>query len=132
MAALVGKSAPVGPKRANKRRYQGLVSGCYSSKNRGACVGQKLADGLSYPPRAMRAEQAAAYLSISKSLFLVLVDEEILPKPTKVPGHDVSTWDRLDLDSAYDDWKSGTGQPSENTVHKRLRELADANRKQNR
>jgi excisionase family DNA binding protein len=73
----------------------------------------------------MRAEQAAAYLSISRSLFLRLVGEGTLPAPTKIPGHDVTTWDRLDLDAAYEDWKSG-GEPGENTVHRRLRELENA------
>ena len=76
-------------------------------------------------PRAMRAEQGAAYLSISRSLFLKLVEEEVLPQPIKVPGHDVTTWDRFDLDAAYEDWKTGS-EPSENTVQRRLRELRDA------
>jgi predicted DNA-binding transcriptional regulator AlpA len=76
-------------------------------------------------PRAMRVEQGAAYLSISRSLFLKLVEEEVLPQPTKVPGHDVTTWDRFDLDAAYEDWKTGS-KPSENTVQRRLRELRDA------
>ncbi|MGY4370898.1 excisionase family DNA binding protein [Bradyrhizobium sp. LB1.3] len=85
----------------------------------------------SYPPRAMRAEQAASYLAVSKSLFLRLVEEGAIGQPTKVPGHDVSTWDRLDLDSIYDDWKSGSA-PRENTVLKRLRELEDERRDQSR
>ena len=76
-------------------------------------------------PRAMRAEQAAVYLSISRSLFLQLVAEEVLPKPTKVPGHDVAIWDRFDLDAAYEDWKTSR-EPSENTVQRRLKELRDA------
>jgi hypothetical protein len=78
-----------------------------------------------WPPRAMRAEQGAIYLSISRSLFLKLVEEEVLPQPTKVPGHDVTTWDRFDLDAAYEDWKTGS-EPSENTVQRRLRELRHA------
>jgi predicted DNA-binding transcriptional regulator AlpA len=76
-------------------------------------------------PRAMRAEQGAVYLSISRSLFLRLVEEEVLPKPTKVPGHDVTTWDRFDLDAAYEDWKTSR-EPSENSVQRRLKELRDA------
>lgn len=92
----------------------------------------KLADRMAYPPRAMRAEQAAAYLSISKSLFLRLVEEQVLPLPTKIPGHDVATWDRFDLDAAYEDWKSGTKIASENTVQKRLKELRDERRKSGR
>jgi hypothetical protein len=81
-----------------------------------------------WPPRAMRAEQGAVYLSISRSLFLQLVEEEVLPKPTKVPGHDVSTWDRLDLDVAYEDWKTSR-EPGENSVQRRLRELDEQRRK---
>jgi len=76
-------------------------------------------------PRAMRAEQGAVYLSISRSLFLKLVEEEVLPKPTKVPGHDVTTWDRFDLDAAYEDWKTSR-EPGENSVQRRLKELRDA------
>lgn len=86
----------------------------------------KLADGLSYPPRAMRAEQAAAYLSMSKSMFLKLVDEKVMPMPTKIRS--MATWDRLDLDSAYEDLKTSS-EPSENTVHRRLRELDDERRR---
>lgn len=86
---------------------------------------------ISYPPRAMRAEAAASYLAISKSLFLRLVEEGVIGQPTKVPGHDVSTWDRIDLDSAYDDWKTGSA-PGENTVLKRLKELHDERRGQGR
>jgi predicted DNA-binding transcriptional regulator AlpA len=67
----------------------------------------------------MRAEQAAAYLSISKSMFFRLVEEGVMPPPIKIPGHSITTWDRHDLDAAYDNLK----QPYENTVHKRLREL---------
>jgi predicted DNA-binding transcriptional regulator AlpA len=86
----------------------------------------RVADGLAYPPRAMRAEQAAAYLSMSRSMFLKLVEDKLMPAPVKIKS--MTTWDRLDLDAAYDDLKSST-EPSENTVHKRLRELADANRR---
>jgi predicted DNA-binding transcriptional regulator AlpA len=70
-----------------------------------------------YPPRAMRAERAAAYLDISPTSFLQLVADGVLPKPVRIRG--MVTWDRLDLDSAYDDLKDGK---SENTLHKLLRE----------
>jgi transcriptional regulator with XRE-family HTH domain len=69
-------------------------------------------DNFAYPPRAMRLGRAAAYLDISPSTFLRLVDDGLLPRPTKVRG--VVSWDRLDLDAAYEDWKAaGDG----NTVH---------------
>jgi predicted DNA-binding transcriptional regulator AlpA len=73
----------------------------------------KLQDQLSYPPRAMRAERAAAYLDMSTSTFFRLVEEGLLPKPVKV--HGVVSWDRLDLDAAYDNWKSARERV--NTVH---------------
>jgi predicted DNA-binding transcriptional regulator AlpA len=81
---------------------------------------EKLQDQLGYPPRGMRAERAAAYLDMSKSTFLELVDEGILPKPRRVRG--IVVWDRLDLDSAFDDLR-GTDDDKgkrENTVHRLL------------
>ena len=86
----------------------------------------KLADGLAYPPRAMRADRAAAYLSMSTSMFLRLVDEGLMPPATKI--RDMATWDRFDLDAAYENLKD-SGEPSENTVHRRLRELDEQRRK---
>src|SRR6266849_1948970 len=60
----------------------------------------KLADHLAYPPRAMRADRAAAYLSMSQSTFLRLVEEKLLPEPVKIKG--MVSWDRLELDAAYE------------------------------
>ena len=34
-------------------------------------------------------------------------------------------WDKLDLDATIDHLKDGDGRPTENTVHRRLRELAN-------
>jgi predicted DNA-binding transcriptional regulator AlpA len=87
--------------------------------------GQKT--GPAYPPRAMRAEQAAGYLSMSRSMWLKLVEEGKMPKPIKIGA--MTTWDRYDIDDAFEDLKRGNGEPSENTVHRRLRELADDRRK---
>jgi hypothetical protein len=47
---------------------------------------RKLQDGLSYPPRAMKAERAAAYLDMSRSKFLELVEAQRLPKPKIIDG----------------------------------------------
>jgi predicted DNA-binding transcriptional regulator AlpA len=69
-------------------------------------------------PRAMRAEQAAEYLSMSRSAFLKLVNEGKMPKPIKIGA--MSTWDRYDIDDAFEDLKRGDGEPSENTMHKIL------------
>jgi predicted DNA-binding transcriptional regulator AlpA len=92
----------------------------YTEAAASATVGPgKLSNSLAYPPRAMRLEQAASYLSISTSSFLRLVDEGALPQATK--KHSMALWDRLDLDAAFEDWKT-EGGPRENTMHKLLRE----------
>jgi excisionase family DNA binding protein len=86
----------------------------------------KLADSFSWVPRAMRVDQAATYVGMSRSMFLKLVEEGVMPPAVKIRS--MATWDRLDLDAAYDDLKNSDA-PSENTVQKRLRELADERRK---
>jgi excisionase family DNA binding protein len=68
-------------------------------------------------PRAMRAEQAAEYLSMSRSSFLKLVDEGKMPKPIKIGA--MSTWDRYDIDAALEDLKNPDPE-SGNTMHKIL------------
>ena len=78
-------------------------------------MAHKLADGLAYPPRAMRADRAAAYLDMSPASFLRLVDEEALPAGVHIKG--MVVWDRFELDAAFENFKSGdTG----NTMHKLL------------
>lgn len=62
----------------------------------------KLQDGLAYPPRTMKAERAAAYLDMSRSKFLELVDDGRLPKPKIIDG--MRVWDRLALDAAVDEF----------------------------
>ena len=56
-------------------------------------MSEKLQDHLAYPPRAFRADRAAAYLSMSTSTFLKLVEEGAMPKGIKV--HGMTMWDRL-------------------------------------
>jgi predicted DNA-binding transcriptional regulator AlpA len=63
---------------------------------------RKLQDDLAYPPRAMKAERAAAYLDMSRSKFLELVESQRLPKPKVIDG--IRVWDRLALDSAFNDF----------------------------
>ena len=77
----------------------------------------KPADSKNYPPRLMRAERAAAYLDISPSNFLKLVDEGLLPSPVRLRGS--VAWDRHDLDAAVE----GLKDESVNTVDRRLKEL---------
>jgi predicted DNA-binding transcriptional regulator AlpA len=78
----------------------------------------------------MRAEQAAAYLSMSRATFFRLVEDGMMPPPVKVRG--MTMWDRYDLDDAFEELKHGDGELTENTVHKRLRELDDERRTKDR
>ena len=75
----------------------------------------KLADGVAYPPRAMRADRAAAYLDMSSSSFLKLVDEGVLPAGVHIKG--MVVWDRYELDAAFENIKSCD---SGNSMHKLL------------
>ena len=59
-----------------------------------------LQDALTYPPRLLRADRAAAYLAMSQTSFLEMVKRGVLPKPIKLRG--IVAWDRLKLDSAVD------------------------------
>jgi predicted DNA-binding transcriptional regulator AlpA len=78
---------------------------------------RKLADDLAYPPGAMRLERAARYLDMSTSTFLRLVDDGELPAPTRKNG--IVSWDRLDLDATYENWKTASGG---NSIEKLLRD----------
>ncbi|HMF28648.1 MAG TPA: AlpA family phage regulatory protein [Candidatus Cybelea sp.] len=62
---------------------------------------KQLQDGLSYPPRLLRADRAAAYLSLSQSTFLDLVDKAVLPQPIRL-SRGIVAWDRKKLDAAVD------------------------------
>jgi len=65
---------------------------------------RKLQDNFAYPPRAMRADRGAAYLDVSKSKFLDLVEHGKLPKPRQIDG--IVVWDRLELDAAFEQFKT--------------------------
>jgi predicted DNA-binding transcriptional regulator AlpA len=56
----------------------------------------------SFPPRGLRVDQAAMYLGMGRSKFLDLVSEGRLPKPKIIDS--MAIWDRLALDSAFDDF----------------------------
>lgn len=62
--------------------------------------GSKLQDALAYAPRGLRADRAAAYLGMSKTKFLELVDSDRMPAPISIDA--IKVWDRLDLDAAFD------------------------------
>jgi predicted DNA-binding transcriptional regulator AlpA len=63
-------------------------------------VGHKLADELAYPPRGLRVERAAAYVGISKTTFLQMVEDGTMPKPKRHKS--IVVWDRLALDTAFE------------------------------
>ena len=63
---------------------------------------RKFQDHLAYPPRAMKADRAAAYLDMSRSKFLELVEQGRLPKPKVIDG--IRVWDRLAVDAAFNDF----------------------------
>lgn len=62
---------------------------------------KKPQDHMSYAPRTMRAERAAAYLDMSRSKFLELVKAGTFPYPITIDG--MRLWDRLSLEAAVND-----------------------------
>jgi predicted DNA-binding transcriptional regulator AlpA len=50
----------------------------------------------------MKVERAAAYLDMSRSKFLELVEAHRLPRPKVIDG--MRVWDRLALDAAFNDF----------------------------
>jgi hypothetical protein len=85
-----------------------------------------------YPPYAMRAEQAAHHFSMSRSMWLKLVDDKKMPPGFKIPGSTMRFWNTAECQDRFDDLGRDDGEPNENTVQKRLRELADERRKTGR
>lgn len=82
---------------------------------------EKLQDHFAYPPRTFRAERAAAYLSMSTSCFLKLVDEAVMPKPVKIKG--MTMWDRHDLDGALENLKEQKDAWRSNLIEERNRSI---------
>ena len=64
---------------------------------------------VGYPPRGMRANNAAVYLGISESSFFRLVETGKLPKGFPVKG--MVLWDRYDLDAAFENLKDERDHP---------------------
>jgi predicted DNA-binding transcriptional regulator AlpA len=58
----------------------------------------------------MKAERAAAYLSISRSKFLELVEQGKLPKPVHIDS--LTLWDRLALELAFEQMTSDNDRPN--------------------
>lgn len=69
---------------------------------------QKLADTLAYPPRLLRSDRAAAYLSMAESTFLKLVSKGRLPKGKRLDG--MVFWDRAMLDAFADNYEGEEDQ----------------------
>jgi predicted DNA-binding transcriptional regulator AlpA len=70
----------------------------------------KLQDTLAYPPRGMDAERAAAYVGLSRSKFLELVDAGDAPQPLDLGQ--CPRWDRRKLDDWLDTKSEYTKKPS--------------------
>jgi len=60
----------------------------------------KLQDALSYPPRGMSREKAAAYVGVSSSLFDEMVKDGRMPPPKRANSRVI--WDRIQLDAAFE------------------------------
>ena len=65
-------------------------------------------------PRALRADRACDYLGMGKSKFLDLVSQGRLPKAVRIDG--ITTWDRLELDAAYDAMKQDDAEIRSNPI----------------
>ena len=62
-------------------------------------------------PRALRLESACAYVSMGKTKFLALVESGRMPASIKIDG--ITCWDRVDLDSAFEELKeAATARPN--------------------
>lgn len=72
-------------------------------------VARPRVDKATYAPRGMRLDRAAAYLDMSRSTFVRLVDEKALPAGVHIRG--IVVWDRYDLDAAFEDFKSNKHRP---------------------
>jgi predicted DNA-binding transcriptional regulator AlpA len=81
-------------------------------------MGRKFADTLAYPPRALRADRAAAYLDISTSEFLKLVADGRLPKGKKLASK-IVFWDRAVLDDFVERYE-GEPEDTRNDLEKAL------------
>jgi hypothetical protein len=88
---------------------------------------KKLQDQLAYAPRGMNADRAAAYLDVGRTKFLELVDAGRLPRPIELDDG-LPRWDRLALDSAFDDLADRRKDPlkrDRDRLHERLRQQTE-------
>jgi len=78
---------------------------------------EKPAKNMGLPPRMMRVETAAYYLSMSTRSFLRLVESRELPGPIKIRG--LALWDRAELDDAMENLKEKRRAEHFNTARAR-------------
>jgi predicted DNA-binding transcriptional regulator AlpA len=83
----------------------------------------KLQDTLAYPPRAFDADRAAAYVCLSRSKFLELVDAGDAPQPLDLGG--CPRWDRRRLDDWLDAKSEYVKRPSRKKTLADLLEAAE-------
>lgn len=87
----------------------------------------KLQDHLSYPPRGMDANRATAYLGLSPTKFLEMVQVGRMPKPVRIEA-ELPRWDRHDLDAVFEDLKAKRLDPIERgreDMRRRLKAMRD-------
>jgi predicted DNA-binding transcriptional regulator AlpA len=75
-----------------------------------APLSRKLQDTLAYTPYALDADRAAAYICMSKSKFLELVDAREAPQPLDVGG--CPRWLRRDLEAWLDGLSTYAKRPA--------------------
>lgn len=75
-------------------------------------------DDFAYPPRGLSRDQAARYIGIGPTLFDEMVADGRMPRPKRVNGRVV--WDRLGLDSAFNDLPGGETNAKKNKIDEAL------------
>ena len=93
------------PREANDNRSTGRA--------RDRRTSLKLQDTLAYPPRGMNIDRAAAYVGLSTSKFMELVDANDAPAPLDLGG--CPRWDRRKLD----DWLDAKSEYVKRSSHKK-------------
>jgi excisionase family DNA binding protein len=80
----------------------------------------KLSDSLAYPPRGMSREEAARYVGVGTTKFDEMIADGRMPKPKAINGRRV--WDRLKLDSAFDELPGDDDGSAENPADRAMAE----------
>ena len=86
-------------------------------------------DPIAWPPRGLRAPEAARYVGVGETLFRQLVEQRRMPRPIKIGA--VAVWDRHALDAAFAALDDADTPPAKGGTKSRLDALlsgADAAR----